>query len=75
MSYIAVKDAFTASPITMTDGQPTMVSGTFQEVPQTTKTVTWNRSAFTAAASNAGPGATMQGYDIFVYSEPAGTTQ
>lgn len=72
LPYSAVVKAFTPAPFVQVDGEPTQLSGSFEDVAQSDIAIDWKRSLWSAAIKDANPAAEVESHDILVYAEPGG---
>lgn len=72
LPYASLGQVLTLPSFTVSDGQPTALSGAFQDVPQNTLTVDWDTTAFVDRIMDAVPGAIVRGGFIQVNAEPSG---
>jgi hypothetical protein len=73
--YQAIGKVAKVAPVTMVDGQLTTVTGSFEDVPQTSITLDWKRSAFGGFAADVHPEATVSSSSFTIYAEAAGPSR
>jgi hypothetical protein len=74
--YQAVTRVLNIPTMTVTDGRPTIVSGSFTDVPAPPAQTAfkYNRPAFNALASAVNPNATISGDEVLFWSQPVGSS-
>lgn len=72
---LALRKALQPASFTQVDGQPTTITGTFEDVPQEPHSVDWKLSQFIALMDDVHPQALLVSHDVSVYAEPGGPTR
>lgn len=73
--YSSIGKVFKPASFSLADGQSTMLSGSFEEVPQESLSLDWKRSAFTALAGAVHPSAALRSSAFYAYAEAGGPTR
>jgi hypothetical protein len=74
-AYGSIGKIFTPPPFSMQDGEPTTLTGSFGDVPQTTLSVDLKRAAFAGFAKEVHPLASVFDSSFAVYAEYGGTSR
>lgn len=73
--YKAVGEALTPPPFTQSDGQASVIEGSFQPTPQEHVALSVKRSALDQVAMEGSPAALITGHEVYLHAEPGGASR